>query len=141
MLWLVVSEVYVFRHDNLSVLLIQLYSAAFSQAVIAVMLISTLIKFRRMIRKLRISDFFHTSKRMLCLHIGIFAIYLVAFLGLCVTGSLIMITSNDSNLLLNCRATIAYDICYAFCQATSLLMIVLLTIISVKFSEPISDYR
>jgi hypothetical protein len=81
-------------------------------------------------------------------HLGIFVLYIVANFGICTRNSIAFVRYsdwtndyNDDNTSSFCRDRITFAFFSAFTIFTNYMMVSLFIYLSVKFSEPLKDYR
>ena len=108
-----------------------------------------MIKFKGLLKTMRKSnaDFF-ASERLMSFHFGIFALYILANFGICIRTLIAFLNyDNWSNNYANddsssfCRDRITFVFFNGLTIITNCLMVCLFIYLSVKFSEPLEDYR
>ena len=93
------------------------------------------------------ADFF-ASERLMAVHFAVFVLFIIANFGTCITSLIGFVRDNDSNNKYEkndassfCRDSITDAFFSGLTMFTNVLMLFLFTYLSVKFSEPLQDYR
>ena len=110
-----------------------------NKAASAILLIYCLVNFSIIVKKMRSKEFF-TSERLMWIHFLIFALSILAYIAILICVVLIQNYSN-SNTRAFCRAYASQEFFINLMLLGSFSMIVLFIFLSVKFSEPLRDYR
>ena len=107
------------------------------------LIVYSLLLFKGFVKKMRQSnaDFF-ASERLMTVHFAVFVLFIIANFGICI---LITIEFALGTLTYDDLSHCQYWITDAFFKGlltfTNVLMLLLFTYLSVKFSEPLKDYR
>ena len=114
------------------------------------LIVYSLLLFKGFVKKMRQSnaDFF-ASERLMTVHFAVFVLFIIANFGICINISIEFVHLNEwyHKLFENddasslCRYQITDSFFKGLLFFTNVLMLFLFTYLSVKFSEPLKDYR
>ena len=113
------------------------------------LIVYSLLLFKGFVKKMRQSnaDFF-TSEGLMTVHFAVFVLFIIANFGTCIRNSISLVRYNDWNNKYEendassfCRDKITDAFFSGLTIFTNVLMLFLFTYLSVKFSEPLQDYR
>ena len=109
----------------------------------------SLVKFKRLLRKMRgPNKSFFANERLMTIHFGVFVLYIIGNFGEAIHPLIYLLNKNEWNAKYKegdgsylCRNMITHDVFTGLIISTNCVMLVLFTYLSVKFSEPLGDYR
>ena len=126
-----------------------LYFDGFNKFVSAVLLVVSLCLFKRRVRRMKQAKFY-PAERLMSVHLAIFCVYILSYFGETITASIMGLTFKDAmfyyfkkpaELLPYCRLIVGNTFFIELSCLMNLCMLVLLTYLSVVFSEPLEDYH
>ena len=147
----ILGEYYHLRYPDVLLALgnVWIFLDAALKLVSGLLILYSLLKFKGFIKRIRKSNAGHyASERLMAVHFCIFSLFILANFGYCITYTIGVLNTDDWNNKLSnddassyCRYVITYDFFIGLMIVTNWMMICLFTYLSVKFSEPIEDYR
>ena len=147
----ILGEYYHLRYPDVLLALgnVWIFFDAALKLVSGLLILYSLLKFKGFVKRIRKSNAGHyDSERLMAVHFGIFSLFILANFGYCITYTIGVLNTDDWNNKLSnddassyCRYVITYDFFIGLMIVTNWMMICLFTYLSVKFSEPIEDYR
>jgi len=108
-------------------------------------MVFSLLKFKSLVKTMQLNRDFFAKERLMIVHLLIFLIYIVAIFGYCFTAKEIFVNNvawwNQVYPDPACRFLITNTFFNVLISVTNSTMIILFTYLSVRFSEPLEDYR
>ena len=112
-------------------------------------MVYSLLKFKGLMMTIQKPNAGHFSnERLMTAHLSIFSLCILANFGYYINYAIYEVNRKDWKDEYNnrnpdslCRFNIVYTSLYAFLYTTNFLMLCLFIYLSVKFSEPLEDYR